>query len=52
MSGLVIYTDNGFHLNLGFNSSLETMVFTLNLDSRKGIYTDNGFSPKSDFKKK
>ena len=33
---LLIYTDNGYHPNLGFNSSLQTMVFTLNLVSRNG----------------
>ena len=31
-----LYTNNDFHPNLGFNFSTQTMVFTLNLDSRKG----------------
>ena len=30
---LLIYTDNDFDLIFGFNSSLQTIVFTLNLDS-------------------
>ena len=33
---VLILTDNDFHLILGFNSSLQTTLFTLNLDSRKG----------------
>ena len=33
---LLIYTNNDFQLILGFNYSLPTMLFTLNLDSRKG----------------
>ena len=32
----LLYKDNDFHLNLGFKFSTQTMVFTLNLVSRKG----------------
>ena len=28
----IIYTDNSLQLNLGFKSSPQTMVFTLNLE--------------------
>ena len=31
-----LYTDNDFHLNLGFKLPTQTLVFTLNLVSRKG----------------
>ena len=34
--GELLYTDNDFHFNLGFKFSTQAMVFTLNLDSRKG----------------
>ena len=33
----LLYTYNDFHLNLGFKFFSQTMVFTLNLDSRKGF---------------
>ena len=50
---LLIYTDNDFHLILGFNLPLQTMVFYLKSGfKKKVIYTDNGFSPKPDFTKK
>ena len=38
------YRDNDLHVNLGFNSSPQAMVWTMS-------YTDNGFNPKSWFKK-
>ena len=31
---VLLYTDNELYLNLGFNYSTQTVVFTLNLDSR------------------
>ena len=45
------YTDNDFHPNLGFKLPSQTLVFTLNLVSKKVLSTDNGFSLKSDFTK-
>ena len=42
---LLFYPDNDFHLILGFNISIQTMVFTLNQDSRKGYLHRQWFSP-------
>ena len=36
-------TDNDFHFDLGFKFSTQTMVFTLNLDSRKGSLHEKWF---------
>ena len=49
---LLVYTDNDCHLILGFKIYIQTMVFTLNRDSRKGYRHRQWFSPKSDFTKK
>ena len=42
---LLVSTDNAFHLILGFNSSTQTTVLTLNQDSRKGNLYRQWFSP-------
>ena len=49
---LLVSTDNTFHLILGFNSSTQTTVFTLNQDSRKGNLYRQWFSPWIWFHKK
>ena len=51
---VLFYMDNDFHLNLVFNYYTQTIVFTLNIESRKGSLHKkcNVFSPKSDFTKK
>ena len=46
----LLYTDDDFHLYLGFNFSTQTMVFTFK--SEKVLSTDNGFSLKYVFTKK
>ena len=46
----LLYTDDDFHLNLGFNFSTQTMVFTFKTE--KVLSTDSGFSLKYVFTKK
>ena len=41
---LVVYTEHDFHLILGFRLSSQTLVFTLNWDSRKGYLHRKWFS--------
>ena len=49
---LLVCTYNYFHLILGFNSFLQTMVVTLIWIQEKVICTDNGFNLKYYFTKK
>ena len=41
---LVVYTEHDFHLILGFKLSSQTLVFTLNQDSRIGYLDRQWFS--------
>ena len=48
----LLYKNSDFHLNLGFNFSAQTLLFTLNWIHVKVISTDNGFTLKSNFTKR